>query len=78
MSSGRLKYAVLLLSVLILLFLVFAFGIWMARALRRGRDRLARRPAEPTEYVDAWSMHKVPDERTPDDADDPDDPEKTR
>jgi membrane protein implicated in regulation of membrane protease activity len=69
-TSQKLRYALLALATLVLLFLTFALGVLLARALRRSRERLERKPPGPTEYVDAWSMHKLPEEPGPSDGGD--------
>ncbi len=67
----KMHYALVLLATIVMLFLVFALGLLLARALRRYRERLLRRRAVPTEYVDAWSMHKLPEDLEPRDPEEP-------
>ena len=53
-------YAALLYGVVVLL--VLAFGCWaLLRASRRYKERLRRKPAQPTSVPDVWSMHQLPD-----------------
>lgn len=67
----KMHYALLLLATILLIFLIFALSLLFARALRRSRERMIRKRAAPTEYVDAWSMHKLPEGLDPDDREEP-------
>jgi hypothetical protein len=85
LSTGRaapirpdtMRSALMLLGIVVLLFVIFVLGLLLARAMRRGRAQLTRKPAEPTEYVDAWSMHKLPQDQPPVDPDRPDERNET-
>lgn len=78
-SGHTVRWAMLTLVTIVLLFLSFVVCVLLVRAMRRHRERLLRKRSAPTEYVDAWSMHKLPEHTElenadPDDAD-PDRPE---
>jgi hypothetical protein len=72
LSPSKMRWALASLLTIVLLFVVFALGLLVVRIMRQRRLRLERRRPEPTEYVDAWSMHKAPaDWEPPDDEDTP-------
>ena len=64
-APHALRWAMMTLVTIVLLFVVYVVCLLLVRAMRRNRERLARRRAEPTEYVDAWSMHQVPTDAEP-------------
>lgn len=69
-SSPAVVGAVWLRAVFWLAILLFAFVIALSAFLRwsrRYRQKLFRHRSEPTEYADAWSMHRLPDDAVDDD-----------
>ena len=46
----------------LLLMVIFLTGLFILRSMRRARQRLLRPPAEPTEWSDAWQMHRLPED----------------
>jgi len=76
-SLPTMRWALLMLGFILLLFLLLVIGLLLVRMLRRNRERLERRRAAPTKYVDAWSLHKLPDgyDSGPDDGERPEEPQ---
>jgi ABC-type Fe3+ transport system permease subunit len=65
--KARALYTWLLVSVALLLVFVVTTAL-LARWSRRVRSDLAHRRREPTASEDVWRMHRLPDDREPDEA----------
>lgn len=65
-SSDQVQAASAMRWFLIVAFIVAAVAIFgsyvLLRISRRYREAASRLPAEPTDYQDVWSMHKVSDD----------------
>ena len=62
-AARSLSWAFAAILGIILAFLALVITMLILRSMQRTRQRMLRPREKPTEYVDVWQMHKLPEEQ---------------